>query len=143
MVMLMRMGARLLEGRLSPYSLAFAGAALAISLPPVRKGLRMAAVLATRSILTMTDTIRHTGAIIREEMENIVAEARETDHPVCTSLEMRQRKLASATSQGLMSVSRKAHSLSEKISRFANDQDHRNVPHEYDGLEGENLDPKL
>lgn len=136
--MFMQMGSRLLQ-RMSPVGLLFAGTALALSLPPVRRGIRSAAVMTTRGILMAASAVQHTGSAIREEIKDIMAEARETDCPMCTTLEKQQRRLASATSHGLMNVSNKAKALSDRVKRFADDQDHLQAPAVHDGLEDDDL----
>jgi hypothetical protein len=75
MMQIFRMGSRLLQ-RTSPWTLLAAGAALAITLPPVRKGLRCAAVVTARGLLTVADSARELTADLREKLEDIAAEAR-------------------------------------------------------------------
>lgn len=140
--MLIQMGSRLLQ-RMSPVGLVLAGSALVLAMPPVRRGIRAGAVLATRGVLMAVDTVRHTGSVIREELEDIAAEARETDCPMCsTTLEKPHRHLARATSQGLLTVSDKAKALSDKVKRYAEDQDHLQAPAVHDGLEDDDLSLK-
>lgn len=140
--MLMQMGSRLLQ-RMSPVGLILAGSALVLTMPPVRRGIRAGAVLATRGVLMAVDAIRHTGSVIREEVADITAEARETDCPMCSSaLEKPHRHLARATSQGLLTVSDKAKALSDKVKRYAGDQDHLQAPVVHDGLEDDDLSLK-
>jgi methyl-accepting chemotaxis protein len=75
MMQVLRIGSRLLE-RTSPLGLLAAGAVLAVSLPPVRKGLRCAAVVTTRGVLGALDYAQELAANVREQAEDLVAEAR-------------------------------------------------------------------
>lgn len=138
--MLMQIGSRFLQ-RMSPVGLLLAGTVLALSIPPVRKGIRSAAVMTTRSILMAAGAVQHTGSAIREEVMDIVAEAKETECPMCATLAKRQRRLAHATSQGLQNVSAKTKELSDKLKRFA-DEDHLQAPAVRDGLEDDDLSLK-
>jgi hypothetical protein len=78
MMNVFRMGSRMLQ-RTSPWGLIAAGVALAVTLPPVRKGLRCAAIVTTRGILTVADQAREFAANLQEQAEDIVAEARYGD----------------------------------------------------------------
>lgn len=71
----LRMGSRIL-GRTSPWGFIAAGAAIALALPPVRKGLRCAAVATTRGVLGIMDQAIEFTSNIREQAEDIMAEAR-------------------------------------------------------------------
>lgn len=49
---------------------------LAVAFPPVRKTLRGAAVMATRGVLTATDAVKNSTAMMREELNEMMVEAR-------------------------------------------------------------------
>jgi hypothetical protein len=72
------MGARMVGrmSRMSPAGILFVGGAAVLAFPAVRHGLRSAAVVTTRGVLAVTDTLQSTAAMMREGMEDIVAEAR-------------------------------------------------------------------
>lgn len=71
----LRWGTNMIEGA-SPAGLIIAGAMLAVAFPPVRKTLRGAAVMATRGVLTAADTVKDSVAMMRGEVQDMVAEAR-------------------------------------------------------------------
>lgn len=73
---MLRWGSRVLQ-QSSPAALIVGGAALAMTLPPVRRGLRATAVLATRGVLMVADKINYLGASLQESAEDLLAEARE------------------------------------------------------------------
>jgi hypothetical protein len=73
---ILRWGSHILE-RSTPAALIVGGAAVALTLPPVRRGLRATAVLATRGILMVADKISDVGASLQETAEDLIAEARE------------------------------------------------------------------
>lgn len=73
---ILRWGSRMLE-RSSPAALLIGGAALALTVPTVRRGLRATAVLATRGVLTVADRVRDLGTTVQDTAESLVAEARE------------------------------------------------------------------
>jgi hypothetical protein len=120
-----RWGSRVLT-RSSPTMLIATGAALALALPPVRKGLRSAAILTTRGFLSITDQIHHIGATMKEELEDFVAEAREsTTQPTDTLSEQFKRfkhgtksqfrRIAVTVTGGALAVSDQAQSLQNKF----------------------------
>lgn len=76
--MFMRMGARVLE-RISPLGLIIGGASLALSIPPLRKGLRKVAVMAVGGVMMVADQVQSLMARGREEAKDIIAEASMSD----------------------------------------------------------------
>jgi hypothetical protein len=122
---LIRWGSRVFR-QSSPVMLIATGAALAFALPPVRKGLRSAAILATRGVLKVTDQVQHAGAAVKEELEDIVAEARENRQQSSESLNehfqrlkhntrKQFRQIAVTATGGALALSDQAHSLREKM----------------------------
>ena len=120
-----RWGSRVLT-RSSPTMLIATGAALALALPPVRKGLRSAAILTTRGFLNITDQIQHIGTTMKEELEDFVAEAREsTTQPTDTLSEQFKRlkhgtrsqfrRIAVTVTGGALAASDQAKSLQNKF----------------------------
>lgn len=73
--MIMRWGSQLLRSG-SPLTLFIGGAAVAMMIPGVRRGLRSIAVSAAAGALSFADGIRHAGATAHQEMHSIVSEAR-------------------------------------------------------------------
>jgi hypothetical protein len=70
----LRWGVNIMENT-SPIGLVLAGTVLAMASPPVRKGVRSAAVMATRGLLTAAGAVQTTIAAFRENMKDVVAEA--------------------------------------------------------------------
>ena len=70
----LRWGTGMIENT-SPLGLILAGTVLAMASPPVRKGLRSAAVMTTRGVLTAAGAVQTTYANFRENMEDVVADA--------------------------------------------------------------------
>lgn len=62
--------------RMSPAGMLLVGGAAVLAFPAVRYGLRSAAVMTTRGMLAITDSLQSATASMREGMEDIVAEAR-------------------------------------------------------------------
>jgi phosphopantothenate synthetase len=62
--------------RTSPAGLLVGGAVLALSIPPVRRALRSAAVSITAGMLTLTERVQNMMATGREELEDLVVEAK-------------------------------------------------------------------
>lgn len=73
--MMFRWGVQMLRGA-SPLTLVIGGAALAMMIPGVRRGLRSIAVTAAAGVLSVADSVRHAGDNISQEMRSIVSEAR-------------------------------------------------------------------
>jgi len=76
----LRWGANMIEGA-SPGGLILVGTMLAIASPPVRRGLRSAAVTATRGVMMVVGAIQGTAATFRENIEDIAAEAKSPINP--------------------------------------------------------------
>jgi hypothetical protein len=72
---ILRVGSRIIS-RSNPVLLVATGAAIALSLPPVRKGLWSAAIFATRSLIKAKEELQSLGSRLQEEAEKLVAEAR-------------------------------------------------------------------
>ncbi|BBB92646.1 MAG TPA: hypothetical protein PKA28_03545 [Methylomusa anaerophila] len=82
----LRWGTRMIE-RSHPATLVMAGAALALTFPPTRNLLRSAAVAVASGVIGTIEQIRGAGARFVEEVEDIVAEAKErTETQVYSSL---------------------------------------------------------
>ncbi|WP_371377925.1 hypothetical protein [Sporomusa aerivorans] len=147
---IVRWGSRVLA-QASPVMLVATGAALALALPPVRKGLRSAAILATRGILNISDQVQHTGAAIKEEVEDIVAEAREIQPAEALSNQFKElkndtrkqlRQMAVTATGGALALSDHAQSLRQKVQGMVDEakEEHLNKKDEnrteaHDGLE--------
>lgn len=71
----LRLGANMIE-RASPTGLILAGTVLALTSPPVRRGLRSVAVMTARGVLAATDTLQNTVTTLRSSLEDIVIEAK-------------------------------------------------------------------
>lgn len=117
----MRLGSGLLQ-RVTPAGLILTGATLALTLPPVRNGLRGAAVLTAKGVLMVADEIRSAGAHLKEEVEDIVAEARMGDgndawadevEDLKERVKQGRRKLAVATAAGALALSDRVKSLKD------------------------------
>lgn len=78
---ILRWGANIVRN-ISPAGLILAGTMLVIASPPLRRGLRTAAVTAMRGVLTAAGTVQGTMSSCRERLEDIAAEAQnEQDSP--------------------------------------------------------------
>lgn len=127
---IIRWGSRFLKHS-SPTMLIATGAALALTLPPVRRGLRSALVLTTRGLLRLTDQVQYLGATMKEELEDVVAEAREgKTHPSELSTCFKKlghstrrhfRRMAVTAAGGALAVSDQAHRLGKKLKAVAED----------------------
>lgn len=71
---ILRWGSGLLE-RTTPAGLMIAGATLALTLPSVRRGLRSAAVLAARGVLSITDEAMSMKDRMAEDTEDLAGES--------------------------------------------------------------------
>jgi hypothetical protein len=100
-----RMAGRM--SRMSPAGMLLVGGAAVLAFPAVRHGLRSAAVMTTRSVLAVADTLQSTAASIREGMEDIVAEARaasEEQRDFMASARDHGRRMAINAAAGAMAV---------------------------------------
>jgi hypothetical protein len=122
---ILRFGSHLLR-RSSPFGIILGGAVLALAIPPVRQGFRTVAVAATRGILSITDEAKKITSTSRENMRDIISEAKDSENccPSCSSftegladLKTKPRRLAVATTMGVLSVSDKAKSLYKDASK--------------------------
>jgi len=122
---ILRFGSHMLR-RSSPFGIILGGAVLALAIPPVRQGFRTVAVAATRGILSITDEAKRITSTSRENMKDIISEAQDPANccPSCSSftesladLKTKPRRLAVATTMGVLSVSDKAKSLYKDASK--------------------------
>ncbi len=118
---IMRLGSRVIESS-SPVALIATGAAIAVAFPPVRRGLRSAAVLTTRGALALADSVKELGVQIKESTADIVSEARDIDNTPQEAIagtmdclkhtaKKQGRRVAVATAAGALALSDKAKSL--------------------------------
>ncbi|CUH97772.1 hypothetical protein P22_3916 [Propionispora sp. 2/2-37] len=117
----MRLGTRFLNNS-SPLTLLATGAVIAIAFPPVRRGLRSAAVMTTRGALALADSVKEVGDRIKESTADIVSEARDySDSPQETfsetvdcikdTVKNQSRRVVVATTAGALALSDKAKRL--------------------------------
>ncbi|MEG6585453.1 hypothetical protein [Dendrosporobacter sp. 1207_IL3150] len=141
-------GSRILT-RTSPLGLIIGGAAIALAIPTVRKGLRAGAVLAVRGVLSVSEEAKRISTKSRHTMQSMMAEAQGDD--CCASCEefsksVHPRRVAIAAAAGMMAASNKAKDLFNNASlgvknfideakTLSNDKDSNEDPN--DGLEGD------
>jgi len=122
---ILRFGSHLLS-RTSPVGIILGGTALALTVPPLRRGLRTVAVLATRGVLSISDEAKRVTKISRENMEDMINEAKDSDTccPSCSDftesvadLRTGPHRLAVAATMGALTVSDKAKSLYKDASQ--------------------------
>lgn len=119
---ILRFGSHILR-RSSPVGIVLGGVVLALAIPPVRQGFRTIAVAATRGILSITDEAKKITSTSRENMRDIISEAKDTESgcPSCSSftedLKTKPRRLAVATTMGVLNVSDKAKSIYKDASK--------------------------
>lgn len=122
---ILRFGSNLLA-RSSPMAIILGGTALALTVPPIRQGLRTLAVAATRGVLSITDEAKRVTSVSRESMEDIMSEAQDPDTccPSCSDLtesvaDLRTtpRRLTVSATMGVLTVSDKAKSLYKDASQ--------------------------
>lgn len=125
---LIRVGSRLLS-RTSPMLLLATGAAAALSLPPVRRRLRSAAVTATKGALVVADRVKDIRGKMREKVENVAAregveehcstaKVKENFNSFRNKLKARRRRIAVAATAGVLAVSDKAKSVREEFKEI-------------------------
>lgn len=119
-----RWGANAIEG-VSPTSVLLAGTALALTFPPVRSSLRFAAVMATRGVLTVADTLQNTVTTLRDGMDTIVAEAKiptkkspsniiGDECTIAKAVKKQGRRLATSAVSGVLNVSGELQNIVEE-----------------------------
>lgn len=136
---ILRFGSHLLS-RASPVGIILGGTALALTVPPLRRGLRTVAVVATRGVLSIADEAKRVTAVSRENMESIINEAKDPDTccPSCadftesvTDLKTGPHRLAVAATMGALTVSDKAKSLykdaSQKMKNIVDEAKNNNL----------------
>lgn len=122
----LRMGSRMINGT-SPVLLAATGAMLALTLPPVRRTIRSAAVLATKGVLIAGDEIKEITGRLRENAESIVQEARETGEIQCPSEAIHSMRTSAKAKGRKMAVAATASLLAMKERAKASQQDLRSI----------------
>ena len=122
---ILRFGSHILR-RSSPFGIILGGTVLALAIPPVRQGFRTVAVAATRGILSITDEAKKITSASRENMKDMISEAKDSEMgcPSCSDftesladLKTKPRRLAVATTMGVLNVSDKAKSLYKDASK--------------------------
>lgn len=120
---ILRMGARILS-RSSPLLLVASGAALALTFPPIRRGLRTAAVKATKGVLIVSDQIKDVTTKMRAGASDMAAEERQARKPSCpatmirafrASAKTKGRRMAVATTAGVLDMKEKAKDIRDEI----------------------------
>lgn len=130
---ILHMGSRIIS-RSSPILLAATGAAMVLAFPPVRRGLRSAAVLAIKGVLIVSDGVKEAAGKVKENAASIVQEAREMtdDDCPCTtvkamgaSVKNKSRKIAVSTTAGLLSVKDQAKSARKGLESIVTEAKER------------------
>lgn len=128
---ILRWGANMIENT-TPTGLIIAGAVLAVASPPVRRGLRSAAVMATRGVLMAAGTVQGAMASMRGNMREVMDEARQPmesdfDEPVrersgmLRSARKRGRRLAVGAAAGAVAVRDELRSIVEEARQRKHD----------------------
>jgi len=122
---ILRYGSHLLTES-SPVGIIVGATALVLTVPPIRKGLRALAVVATRGVLSISDEAKRFTAESRENMEDILREAKDGE-TCCSScsdfkesmvdLKTQPRRLAVAATMGVLTASDKAKTLYKDASK--------------------------
>ena len=118
---ILRIGARLLS-RSSPALLLAGGAVLALTLTPVRQGLRLAAVQATKGALLVGEGVTSVTTKLKSEAAGIVAEARDSSQCDCgrslrslgTCAKNKGRRMAVAATAGVLAMKEQAEALQDE-----------------------------
>lgn len=142
---ILRYGAGLLQ-RTSPAGLLLGGAAVALTIPPVRRGLRAAAVAATRGVLSITGEAKHHLQQMQATADPKADSCIACD--VAEKIRSKPRKLAVAATMGALAVSDKAKALvqdaNDSIKSIIEEAKNPHTAAEsgddtdiHDGLEGE------
>ncbi|VBB05088.1 Hypothetical protein LUCI_0294 [Lucifera butyrica] len=122
---ILKIGSRILGGS-SPSLLVATGAVLALTFPPVRRGLRAAAVVATKGVLAVSDRVTNLSTGIRQGASGIIDEARETGpidgvKSIRASAKTKGRRIAVATTAGALTLKKKATSIREGFKGIVNE----------------------
>lgn len=126
----LRWGSNMIENT-TPAGFIIAGAVLAMASPPVRKGLRSAAVMATRGVLMAAGTVQSAMTSMRENVEDFIAEAKEPLDTAPTdagqvrggmirSARRRGRRLAVGAAAGAFAVRNELRSIVEDARQHRN-----------------------
>lgn len=142
---ILHMGSRMIS-RSSPILLAATGAVMVLAFPPVRRGLRSAAVLATKGVLMVSDGVKEAAGKVKKNATSILQEAREmqADDCPCTtvktmgaSVKNKSRKMAVSTTAGLLSMKDRAKSAREGLESIIIEAKERRAA----SLEETNVEP--
>ena len=120
---MLRFGTNIFE-RSSPVGLIVGGLAVALAIPPVRRGLRALAVTAAGGIITVGEEAKRLAVRTRTDMHDLAGEdQRKDDCPSCDDFsealqEVRSapRQLAVKATAGVLAVSDKAKSLLDEAA---------------------------
>lgn len=110
---ILQWGSRVLT-RTSPLGLAVGGAAIALSIPAIRKGLRRTTVIALGGIITATDEAKRLSIQSRQKLHALIDEAKNTEDgknscgELAEKLRSQPRRLAVSATAGVLAVSDKA-----------------------------------
>lgn len=147
---ILRFGARLIS-RSSPVLLLAGGAVLALTLTPVRQGLRAVAVQATKGALVVGEGVKNVTARLQAEAAGIVAEARESEpracgrslHSLTTCAKAKGRRMAVATTAGVLAVKEQAEALQGEFKGIVEEAKERRETKPPAAAGGEITDPGL
>jgi hypothetical protein len=118
---IMSLGAKFYQA--SPTGVIIAGAALTLALPPVRRGIRAAAIMTTRGLYQAGNSMSELGSKVKDGFVNIVTEAKQSDQQAVNDLSkervhnlreksrFHRRRFAVATASGVLAVANKAKKL--------------------------------
>jgi hypothetical protein len=124
-----RMAGRM--SRMSPAGLFLMGGAAVLAFPSVRHGLRSVAVIATRGVLSAADAMQSSVAAMRENMEDIVAEARaaaDEDGTLMAAARTHGRRMAVGTAAGMMAVGEGLRGIVEEARSSRQEAVHEDEP---------------
>ncbi|QJW48651.1 hypothetical protein HA075_25210 [bacterium BFN5] len=119
-------GSRVLT-RTSPLGLAVGGAAIALSIPAVRKGLRRTTVIALSGIITATDEAKRLSIQYRQKLHALIDEAKNTEDgknscgELAEKLRSQPRRLAVSATAGVLAVSDKAKGITNEFKSIVSD----------------------
>lgn len=118
---ILQWGSRVLT-RTSPLGLAVGGAAIALSIPAVRKGLRRTTVIALSGIITATDEAKRLSIQSRQKLHALVDEAKNAEGgktscgELTEKLRSQPRRLAVSATAGVLAVSDKAKGIANNAT---------------------------